>query len=67
MSRDSTRISENACTIVLNGEQALMLSQKAVFLMSDKVLLLSDLHIGKSSHFEGKEWQCRHRCTLLIF
>jgi len=51
MSRDSMRISENACTIVLNGEQVLMLSQKAVFLMSDKVLLLSDLHIGKSSHF----------------
>ena len=44
-------ISEDACTIDLNGEQALMLSQKALLFTADKVLLLSDLHIGKSSHF----------------
>jgi DNA ligase-associated metallophosphoesterase len=51
MNRDRMRISEDAFAIDLNGEQALLLSQKAVFLTGDKVLLLSDLHIGKSSHF----------------
>jgi DNA ligase-associated metallophosphoesterase len=51
MSRDKVEISEEAFTIDLSGEQALLLSQKAVFLTGEKVLLLSDLHIGKSSHF----------------
>ena len=44
-------ISEDAYTIELNGEQALLLSQKAVYITGERILLLSDLHIGKSSHF----------------
>lgn len=51
MNKDKVGISEDAFTLNLNGEQALLLSQRAVYFKDDRVLLLSDLHIGKSSHF----------------
>jgi DNA ligase-associated metallophosphoesterase len=51
MSRDRMRITEDALSIDINCEHALLLSQKAVFLTGERVLLLSDLHVGKSSHF----------------
>ncbi len=42
---------EGSLEITLSGERVLLLPEKAAFMPDRKFLLLSDLHIGKSSHF----------------
>lgn len=37
--------------IVLQGEEVLLLPQKAVFWIAEKTLIVSDLHWGKTAHF----------------
>ncbi len=44
-------VSENTLTIDLLGEEAILLPQKAIYFPDHRTLLLSDVHLGKSSHF----------------
>jgi DNA ligase-associated metallophosphoesterase len=44
-------IAEGSLKIKWGEEELFLLPQKAMYLPADRVLMLSDLHIGKSSHF----------------
>lgn len=37
--------------IMLNGNEFLLIPQKAMFWQQEKALILSDIHLGKASHF----------------
>ena len=39
------------CTHICQGEEWKLLPEKAVYWLSEKMLIVSDLHIGKISHF----------------
>ncbi|TVR77337.1 MAG: ligase-associated DNA damage response endonuclease PdeM [Chitinophagaceae bacterium] len=44
-------MSQNFITIEIAGQQLNLLPEKAIFRPSDKSLILSDVHLGKSAHF----------------
>ncbi|MDZ4711428.1 MAG: ligase-associated DNA damage response endonuclease PdeM [bacterium] len=43
----------NSIEIILNGEELILLPQKAIYIKSESSLLLSDIHLGKTGHFRN--------------
>ena len=49
------------CPITLQGEQLVLLPERAIFWPDRATLVISDLHIGKAAAFAPRAYRCRNR------
>lgn len=55
---------KGAILITIAGERLLLLPDKAIYLVDHRILLVSDLHIGKISHFRKHGIGIPHKAAL---